>query len=380
MRWLRGTRIAAAFVAAWVAVLVSLTSVAHADPIFTLPPGYFAEVYASGFTNALSGITVDSQSNLYAADGGRVIKIDSGGNVSTAFSDPGFGSQSELVHDAQNRVYYLQSRETDPLGSLYQISPNGQAVPLAGGFGVTHCLAISSQGTIFEVDRSYLAAFSLPAGFPGDERVVQVDSGGNEALVGYPTLGDYGGAIVTLDGRLLLASSNSNAQLVQLNSDGSETVILQNSPLFNPRGMAFGSDGLLYISDKGALVGNHTGDIRIFTLDLADPLDSLKLFATIDYGGAQFGGPTYLAFGGDNDLFVSSGGISDPTLLGNIVLISTDESLPAPIQISQIPTFVPEPSTFALFGFSLLGLAGIRGYDAGKRKGTNEDVHQRRYN
>jgi hypothetical protein len=152
------------------------------------------------------------------------------------------------------------------------------------------------------------------------------------------------------------------SDLVRIELNGSFTPLLQSNLLLNARGMAFDSNGLLFISDK------QGGDIDIYTSGLLS-LDDVTFWGRIDYElPYQFGGPTYVAFNSAGDLFINVSGpvaATDPfgldppdTDQSEIIRITRDQSSlrGQPIIIPLSPVAVPLPAAMWLLGSALLGI------------------------
>ncbi|HVU38145.1 MAG TPA: PEP-CTERM sorting domain-containing protein, partial [Opitutales bacterium] len=158
---------------------------------------------------------------------------------------------------------------------------------------------------------------------------------------------DASGNLYVVSGQGIGVSAGASVPFVDFVSTGTAATIGMN----NPKGLAFASDGKLYVTDVQS--------DKIFLFDANGTFDSV--FANLDTVTGGIFTPAYLTFGPNGDLYVSGTGELSGEIIGfhngtyDGVLVT---GLNNPGSLAFTPDAVPEPSTWILPAI-LAGLIGV---------------------
>jgi len=259
--------------------------------------GGVASTFATGFNGALEGLVTDSTGNLFVASGNfpdeiasTIYKITPDGTLSTFGSVPGqcFG----LAFDSSGTLFAAGSNETLTCGAIYKLpSPNVRSV------------------------------------FVGDQSFCSVP-------------GPIGLTFDAFDILFVSTSDdNGNGDIRKFGADGTEiTPPFATGLTKSPRGLAFDSDGNLFVAEPG-FGCCAVGDILKFT-----PLGAQTVFASQVFGTRGNRGPEFLAF--------APGAVAPPSTA--VVLTFPDATAPVTTTVTPVdPNSVPPPPS----GFGTINLA-----------------------
>jgi sugar lactone lactonase YvrE len=295
------------------------------------------------------GVTVDHAGSLYIADSGndRIRKVDTGGRINTIVGSGirGFSGDGEPAATAQ--LAYPDAVAVDRHGDVYigdwgnyrvrKVDQNGTITTLAGlgpnypDDGGPSSQAILRSPTFAHVDnvgRLYIAD-------SGNHRVRRVDQGGDiTTIAGNGTAGFSGDGGPAIDAQLndpislaldpagnVYIADTLNHRVRKVTPDGKITTIAgtgrgfffgDNGPateadLHDPRGLAVGGDGSLYIAEGG-------GD-RIRRVDPTGIITTVAGNGTRGFSGdggpatqAQLFAPAQIQLDPDGNLYIADAG------------------------------------------------------------------------
>ncbi len=249
--------------------------------------------------NSPSGIAVDSSGNWYIADtsNNRIREVTSAGVINTiagtgtagSTGDNGPASAAELsapraiAIDSSNNLYIADSGNNE----VRKITPAGTISTIANQLNNPTSVAVDTQGSVYIADS-------------GNSRIVQVTVSGTAntfaKLVGVLAVAvDPSGNIVAAD----------STQIWSVASNGALTSLV--GGLTSPNGLAYASDGTLFIADTGANV------IRQF--NTSSELTAIAGTGTAGFSGdgasalaAQLNAPAGIAIGANGTLLIADTG------------------------------------------------------------------------
>ena len=192
--------------------------------------------------------------------------------VSTFFSSSSIDVNDGLIFDAEGNLYGSDFEE----GSVYKITPLGDASTFIDGLVSPNGLAFDSNDNLFVADFS-------------NSRIHKYDIDGillETFIVG----ANPSGLIKSIENDDMIFTRTSNSSINRLSSDGSISEIVQGSPLNAPVGLAYDDDGQLY---AGNFVGRKIYKIFPDSLAYVATIPSSGYLGFITYGEGHIWGTTY---------------------------------------------------------------------------------------
>jgi len=249
--------------------------------------------------NSPSGIAVDSSGNWYIADSSnnRIREVTSAGVINTiagngtagSSGDNGPASAAELnaphaiAIDSSNNLYIADSGNNE----VRKITPAGTISTIANQLNNPTSVAIDNQGSVYIADS-------------GNNRIVQVPASGTADT------------FATITG-LLAVAVDPSGNVVAADSSQIWSVPASNAPtplvggLTSPNGLAYASDGTLFIADTAANI------IREFST--SGGLTAIAGTGTSGFSGdgasalaAQLNAPAGIAIGANGTLLIADSG------------------------------------------------------------------------
>lgn len=271
----------------------------------------------------------------------------------------GWGAPAGIAIGSNGDVYVADNQNN----VVDQFAPNGAflAAFISSGLNAPTGLAFGPDGNL------YVANFG-----PGNNSyVARYDASGNpvDATPFVPSstgLFDPQSIAFGPDGNLYIADSSNDAIDKVLLSPGTFNTLVPagcpGTPFTNPSGLTFGPNGNIFVADEGFGCGANTGSgiyeytkagsfvINFVTPNfLSSPIGIAfgsdgNLYATDSQGRvAEFNGTT----GAYMTDFIASNGSAGPLINPTFLTFAT-------------PASVPEPSSAALIGIGVLGIAWIK--------------------
>ena len=261
---------------ALIACLFLMPGAAVAVPV--VPDGYAVELFAQG-VGAVTGLTLDDQGRLYAADydGGRILKINGPAVLHTYAT--GIDKPTDLAFDADGRLYVASS--TSSRGDVFEVLADGSTSLFASGFSFP--TSIEAWGGEFFVSNS------------GDGTVSRIDNLGNDSVflsgLSAPN-GPYG--ISLSDSGQMYFIDHGSGTVYGADALGNQTQLGQVTPLGGTF-TGIGLGGRLFLSD-----------VNLGALLFLNDQTVLEAFATgfAGKGDAPFIGPNDFVFDGVSNMFV----------------------------------------------------------------------------
>lgn len=192
--------------------------------------------------------------------------------VSTFFSSSSIDVNDGLIFDAEGNLYGSDFEE----GSVYKITPSGEASTFIDGLVSPNGLAFDSNDNLFVAD------FSNQRIYKYDIDVILLET----FIVG----ANPSGLIKSTENDDMIFTRTSNSSINRLSSDGSISEIVQGSPLNAPVGLAYDDDGQLY---AGNFVGRKIYKIFPDSVAYVATIPSSGYLGFITYGEGHIWGTTY---------------------------------------------------------------------------------------
>ena len=304
---------------ALLACLLLMPGAAVSVPV--VPDGYAVELFAQR-VGAVTGLAMDDQGNLYAADydGGRILKLNGPADLDIYAS--GIDKPTDLAFDADGRLYVASS--TSSRGDVFEVLADGSTSLFASGFSFP--TSIEALGGEFFVSNS------------GDGTMSRIDNLGNDSVflsgLSAPN-GPYG--ISLSDSGQMYFIDHGSGTVYGADALGNRTQLGKVTALGGTfTGIGFG--GRLFISD-----------VNLGALMFLNDQNVLETFATgfAGKGNAPFIGPNDFVFDGGGNMFVG-----DADKIWRITAHS-----------------VPEPISALLITLGLIGLSA-------SRKSSSDDLNE----
>ncbi len=232
------------------------------------------------FLYAPDSVAVDSQGDLFIADGdNRIVEVNAAGTASTV-NTPGLSEKSpdSVAVDSHGDLFIADSYNN----RIVEVNAAGTASFPTPGLSLNnpYGVAVDAQGDLFIADY-------------GNSRVVEVNAAGTASVVNTPGLSLFGprGVAVDAQGDLFIADTGHN-RIVEVNAAGTASVLpTPGLSLNNPEGVAVDSQGDLFIAD--------TGHNRIVEVNAAGTASVLPT------PGLSLSFPTGVAVDAQGDLFIA---------------------------------------------------------------------------
>lgn len=200
--------------------------------------------------NSPAGIAVDSSGNWYIADtaNNRIRMVTAAGEISTIAGIGTAGSSGDNGPAAAAELNSPQGIAIDSGGNLYiadsgnnavrKITPGGTISTIASQLNNPLSVALDSQGSVYIADS-------------GNNQIVEVNAAGSTS-----TFAKLNGVLaIAVDGSgNVVAADASQIWKIAAQSTGNASATSIASGLTSPGGLAFASDGTLFIADTGANV------------------------------------------------------------------------------------------------------------------------------
>jgi trimeric autotransporter adhesin len=250
--------------------------------------------------NAPAGIAADSSGNWYIADtaNNRIRMVTAAGQISTIAGTGTSGLSGDNGPAAAAELNSPQGIAIDSAANLYiadsgnnavrKITPGGTISTIASQLNNPLSVAVDGQGSVYIADS-------------GNNQIVEVNAAGNAS-----TFAKLAGVLaVALDGSgNVVAADASQIWAIAVDSTGNTSATSIASGLTTPGGLAFASDGTLFIADGGANV--------IRELSTAGTLSAIAGNGTAGFSGdgglaldAELSAPAGLATGANGMLLVA---------------------------------------------------------------------------
>jgi len=235
-----------------------------------------------------SGIAVDSSGNWYIADtsNNRIRMVTPTGVISTIVGTGDatvLSSPQGIAIDSSNNLYIADTGNN----VVRERTPAGTMTTIATGLNVPVSVAVDAQGLVYIADSS-------------NNRIAQVTAAGTVST--FAKIAAPLAVAVDASGNVVVAAAN---QIWNIASDGTSTSLT--SGLTSPGGMAFASDGTLLIADTGANV--------IRQLSTAGVLTAIAGTGTAGFSGdggsalaAQLNAPAGIAIGANGTILIADSG------------------------------------------------------------------------
>jgi trimeric autotransporter adhesin len=239
-----------------------------------------------------SQIAVDSAGNWYVSDtsNNRIRMITAAGVISTiaGTGDPAqLNSPRGIAIDASGNLYVADSGNNE----VREITPAGAITSVASGLNNPLSVAIDAQGSIYIADS-------------GNNRILQVTAAGTTNT--FAKINGPLAVAVDASGDVMVADST---QVWKVTSDPTASPLITSviGGLTSPSGLAFASDGSLWIADTGANV--------VRQLSTTGVLSAMAGTGTAGFSGdgssalvAQLNAPAGIALGANGTLLVADTG------------------------------------------------------------------------
>ncbi len=254
----------------------------------------------SAMLNSPAGIAVDSSGNWYIADtaNNRIRMVSTAGEISTLAGTGTAGSSGDngpaavaelsspqgLAIDSANNLYIADSGNNE----VRKITAGGTISTIASQLNNPLSVAVDGQGSVYIADS-------------GDNQIVEVNAAGSTST--FAKLAGVLAVAVDSSGNVV-AADTSQIWKIAVDSTGNTSATSIATGLTSPGGLAFASDGTLFIADTGANV--------VRELNTAGALSAIAGNGTAGFSGdgglaldAELSAPSGIATGANGMLLVA---------------------------------------------------------------------------
>jgi uncharacterized protein (TIGR03437 family) len=249
--------------------------------------------------NSPEGIAVDSGGNWYIADtsNNRIRMVTSAGVISTiagtgaagSSGDNGPASVAELrsphgiAVDGSNNLYIADSGNN----AVRKVTSAGIISTIASQLNNPVSVAIDPQGSVYIADA-------------GNNRIAQVKAGG--AATTFAKINGVLAVAVDVSGNVLAADAS---QVWKVAPDGTTSSLING--LISPSGLAFASDGSLWIADTGANVIRGLSSSGVLTAIAGTGTAAFSGDGSLALG-AELNAPAGIAIGANGTWLIADSG------------------------------------------------------------------------